>query len=196
MLILSKHISSCVLRNALLIRSGPQLSNNVLPAITSLKTYAPLSAHLKTPIQKFGNDYLYKQKDMNRPLSPHLGIYQPQLTWYLSGAHRISGCVMGTAVGLMAIALLVTPFDFSQLIEYIRLLGLPTAFVYFVKFAIAWTLTFHSLNGIRFLGFDMAMGIDLASVYRSGWAVLVASIVLAIVFTFWRKTDKEVSLQK
>jgi hypothetical protein len=27
----------------------------------------------------------------NRPLSPHLTIYQPQLTWYMSGLHRITG---------------------------------------------------------------------------------------------------------
>lgn len=27
----------------------------------------------------------------NRPLSPHLTIYQPQITWYMSGFHRFTG---------------------------------------------------------------------------------------------------------
>lgn len=47
-----------------------------------------------TPVQKFGFEYLKKQKSLHRPLSPHLTIYKPQLTWMLSGAHRFSGCLM------------------------------------------------------------------------------------------------------
>lgn len=27
----------------------------------------------------------------NRPLAPHLTIYAPQLTWYMSAFHRITG---------------------------------------------------------------------------------------------------------
>jgi len=34
-----------------------------------------------------------------RPISPHLAIYQPQLTWVLSIAHRVSGA--GLAVGTL-----------------------------------------------------------------------------------------------
>jgi succinate dehydrogenase (ubiquinone) cytochrome b560 subunit len=48
----------------------------------------------ETPIQKFGFEYLKKQTSSHRPLSPHLTIYKPQLTWMLSGAHRVSGCLM------------------------------------------------------------------------------------------------------
>lgn len=48
----------------------------------------------QTPVQKFGFEYLKRQQSLHRPLSPHLTIYKPQLTWMLSGAHRISGCVM------------------------------------------------------------------------------------------------------
>ena len=35
-----------------------------------------------------------------RPVSPHLQIYQPQLTWLMSGLHRITGA--GLAVGACA----------------------------------------------------------------------------------------------
>ena len=48
----------------------------------------------KTAVQKFGWEYLQRQEKSGRPLSPHLNIYKPQLTWMLSGFHRISGCVM------------------------------------------------------------------------------------------------------
>jgi succinate dehydrogenase/fumarate reductase cytochrome b subunit len=66
----------------------------------------------QTQIQKFGFEYLKKQKSMNRPLSPHLNIYKPQLTWMLSGAHRVSGSIMG---GSKALELHILNFYFSTL---------------------------------------------------------------------------------
>ena len=38
---------------------------------------------------------LLRQQRKVRPVSPHLEIYQPQITWYLSGIHRITGCALG-----------------------------------------------------------------------------------------------------
>lgn len=40
---------------------------------------------------------------INRPLSPHLTIYKPQLTSTLSIFHRISGAFLGAAVRLLVI---------------------------------------------------------------------------------------------
>jgi hypothetical protein len=36
-------------------------------------------------------DSFAKSKRLNRPISPHLFIYQPQLTWVLSGLNRATG---------------------------------------------------------------------------------------------------------
>jgi succinate dehydrogenase (ubiquinone) cytochrome b560 subunit len=38
---------------------------------------------------------LLRQQRKVRPVSPHLTIYQPQITWYLSGLHRITGAAVG-----------------------------------------------------------------------------------------------------
>ncbi len=40
---------------------------------------------------------------INRPLSPHLTIYKPQLTSTFSIFHRISGAFLGAAVRLLVI---------------------------------------------------------------------------------------------
>ena len=40
---------------------------------------------------------------INRPLSPHLTIYKPQLTSTLSIFHRISGAFLGAAVRSLVI---------------------------------------------------------------------------------------------
>jgi len=52
----------------------------------------------KTPVQNFGWQYLQRQQALGRPLSPHLNIYKPQLTWLISGGHRIAGCVMSGSI--------------------------------------------------------------------------------------------------
>ena len=43
---------------------------------------------------------------------------------------------------------------------------------------IALSFYFHLCNGIRHLFWDAGLGLDLATTYRSGYAVLVASIAL------------------
>ena len=47
----------------------------------------------------------YASAAVKRPLSPHLTIYQPQLTWLLSISYRVSGVVLS----LCACALLENP---------------------------------------------------------------------------------------
>jgi succinate dehydrogenase cytochrome b556 subunit len=42
---------------------------------------------------------------INRPLSPHLTIYKPQLTSTLSIFHRISGAFLGAAVRSLVITI-------------------------------------------------------------------------------------------
>ncbi|VDO93527.1 unnamed protein product, partial [Soboliphyme baturini] len=147
----------------------------------------PACSAAKTPVQQWGWDYLQRQKALNRPIAPHLTVYKPMLTWMVSGLHRITGVAMGITVAMLSIGFMVVPFDFPSLIEFIRNLQLPVAFVYAVKYIIAWPLTFHTLNGIRFLGFDLAYGTDIRSVYKSGWTIVALSILIAAALTFWEK---------
>ena len=61
----------------------------------------------KTPVQQFGFEYLKQQQALGRPISPHLNIYKPQLTWIISGGHRISGCIMSGSEFIIQLILLV-----------------------------------------------------------------------------------------
>lgn len=40
-------------------------------------------------------DPFKKSARLNRPTSPHLTIYQPQLTWYMSAFNRITAAAIG-----------------------------------------------------------------------------------------------------
>ena len=115
----------------------------------------------------------------DRPISPHLQIYKPQLTTVMSILHRITGVglVMGAAVlvaWLIAVAHGAAAFDTAQAIAgawYGRLL----------LFLWAFALFYHLCNGIRHLGWDTGHGLDLKSVYLTGWIVVAASLALTII---------------
>lgn len=115
----------------------------------------------------------------NRPLSPHLQVYRPQLTSVLSIFHRMSGAGLwlGTVVltyWLYATALGPEHYDtaqaiFGSWIGMLLLLGWSVALFY------------HLCNGIRHLFWDAGYGYDLDTAARSGWAVMLATLVLTAV---------------
>lgn len=74
----------------------------------------------------------------------------------------------------------LTPVDFTTFIEFLRNLHLPTAVTSMMKFIVVFPIIFHSLNGVRFMGFDLAKGTDIKSVYRSGYLVLGISFVITL----------------
>jgi succinate dehydrogenase / fumarate reductase cytochrome b subunit len=114
----------------------------------------------------------------DRPISPHLQIYKFQLTSVLSILHRFTGLglVAGAAVlvaWLIAAAHGAAAFDTAQVIAgawYGRLL----------LFLWAFALFYHLCNGVRHLGWDAGLGLDLGSVYLTGWIVVIAAVLLTI----------------
>ena len=115
----------------------------------------------------------------DRPLSPHLQVYRPQLTSALSIFHRITGTI--NAVGtLLLIWWLVAaasgPAAFGQVQAF---LGSPIGYI--ILFGWSVTIFYHLCNGIRHLFWDAGYGFELDNVYRSGWAVLIGTGVLTLV---------------
>ena len=112
----------------------------------------------------------------NRPLSPDLQIYRPQLTSVLSISHRITGIALSIGTILLISWLIVAaagPQAYSFLQGFMRSwLGLPLLF--------GWTFSFffHLCNGIRHLVWDAGYGFELRTIYASGWSVVAAASVL------------------
>ncbi len=113
-----------------------------------------------------------------RPTSPHLQIYRLQLTSILSILHRIAGIFLSLGIlaliyWLVAAAASVEAFDQAQHLAA-SIIGRSLLFL--------WTGAFfyHLLNGLRHLAWDAGWGFELTAVYRSGWAVLIGSVVLSL----------------
>jgi succinate dehydrogenase / fumarate reductase cytochrome b subunit len=113
-----------------------------------------------------------------RPLSPHLQVYRPQLTSVLSILHRLTGILLGMGTlalvyWLMAAAAGPKYFKFAQMLAG----SIPGRVLLF-----GWTLclVYHLLNGIRHLVWDTGRGLEIDQVYRSGRLAIAATIILTI----------------
>jgi succinate dehydrogenase / fumarate reductase cytochrome b subunit len=114
----------------------------------------------------------------NRPLSPHLSIYRPQLTSMTSILTRITGNAMLISALLVVwwfLAAATSP-------EYFAIADgvLTSWFGDLVMVLSLWGLWYHTLAGIRHLIWDNAMGLDLDTAYKLGYAVIGGSFVLTL----------------
>ena len=111
-----------------------------------------------------------------RPLSPHLQVYKPQITMVMSILHRITGVVL--AVGsLLFVAWLVAVAGGADAFELARA-ALASVPGQIVLFGLSACLVYHFLNGIRHLAWDAGHGFEIPKFYASGYAVAVLTVLL------------------
>ena len=111
-----------------------------------------------------------------RPLSPHLQIYQPQLTSLMSILHRLSGVFLSLGSVVLACWLIAAA---SGVESYQQAQDLLSSWLgLLLLFGWSFALFYHLCNGIRHLFWDIGLGMDIPMVYLSGKLVLVASFVL------------------
>ncbi|KAF9048891.1 succinate dehydrogenase cytochrome b560 subunit [Panaeolus papilionaceus] len=130
-------------------------------------------------------EILNKQR-LARPNSPHFTIYQPQLTWLGSIANRATGAALSVLLYGFSIAYLIAPgtFDSTHVVECIA--SLPESVKYAGKAILAAPFAFHSLNGLRHLGWDLVKFITVKGAYVSGYVVIGASAISTVVLTLWK----------
>ena len=114
----------------------------------------------------------------NRPLSPHLQVYRPQLTSVLSILHRITGVALLVGT-LLLIYWLAAAAAGPEAFETARgVIGSVLGRLFLFGWTVA--LFYHLCNGIRHLFWDAGYGFELEAAYRSGWLVVGASSVLRL----------------
>lgn len=124
-----------------------------------------------------------KNLRLNRPQSPHLTIYKPQLTSMLSITHRGTGIALTGYAAIFGIAAIACPDGANSVISLIEGLQLGSASLAALKFTLAFPFAFHTVNGVRHLFWDLGKFLTIKEVYTTGYAMLLASTVLAIALT-------------
>lgn len=114
----------------------------------------------------------------NRPLSPHLAIYRPQLTSMTSILTRITGNAMLVAALLIVwwfLAAATSPGYFEVVNGFVT-----SWFGDLIMFLSVLGLWYHTLAGVRHLIWDMGYCLDIPTAEKLGVACMVGSVVLTI----------------
>lgn len=115
----------------------------------------------------------------NRPLSPHLQVYNLPLSARLSILHRITGIGLGIG-GVVAVwwftALARGPERFAS-VDWLLTSWLGGL----VMIGFAAELWYHFFTGVRHLWMDTGAGYDLETAHKSGIVVLIATGVMTVI---------------
>jgi succinate dehydrogenase / fumarate reductase cytochrome b subunit len=115
-------------------------------------------------------------KRVERPLSPHLQIYRPQMTSISSILTRITGNGVIVAVVLAVWWLLAAATSDSYF-------AVADAVVtsWFGDLVFTAAVWYHFLAGLRHLYYDAGKGMDIPTAEKLGWACIIGSVVLTAI---------------
>ncbi len=117
--------------------------------------------------------------ERQRPLSPNMQLYRPQLTSVLSIVNRLTGILLSIA----AIALVIWLAAGAAGPQAYAIVKAPLASWtgQVILFAFTFAFFLHLLGGIRHLVWDTVHGFELRAIYMSGWTVVTGSVVMTVV---------------
>ncbi|MGU9957228.1 MAG: succinate dehydrogenase, cytochrome b556 subunit [Arenicellales bacterium WSBS_2016_MAG_OTU3] len=113
-----------------------------------------------------------------RPLSPHLQIYKPQITSMMSILHRVTGVVL--SFGLLLLAYWIISAAYGETAFTFASAVLGSWFGKLIMFGWTLALFYHLCNGIRHLCWDAGYGFDLETVDLSSKLVIGGAVVLTL----------------
>ena len=116
-----------------------------------------------------------------RPLSPHLQVYKWQLSSLLSITHRLTSIINLTGISFFALWICML-FLGENVFSYFEIFS-KTFIGKFIFIGFSWSFSYHLLNGIRHMFWDIGYGYDIKVANLSGIIVLVLSFILT--FLAW-----------
>jgi len=119
----------------------------------------------------------------NRPLSPHLTIYRPQMTSISSIFVRITGNAL-LAATLLLIAWLLAASTSAVAFAWVQCV-ITSWFGDLVFLLSLWALWYHTLGGLRHLIWDTGRGLELKTAERMGWMMIIGSLLLTVLTVIW-----------
>ena len=112
------------------------------------------------------------------PLSPHLQIYRWHLSMILSITHRIIGIV--NSIAIILICLWTISLLFGEENYEITKILFQSLFGKLLITSLSWSFSFHILNEIRHLIWDLGYGFDLKISKITGIITIIGSLALTI----------------
>jgi succinate dehydrogenase / fumarate reductase cytochrome b subunit len=113
-----------------------------------------------------------------RPLSPHLQIYRPEITSVLSILHRFTGVALSVGTVLLVWWLWSAAAGPDAFAAASGFLGSVVGQI--LLFGWTFALFYHLANGIRHLGWDAGWGYELPTVRATGWLAVAGAAGLTL----------------
>ncbi len=114
-----------------------------------------------------------------RPLSPHLQVYKPQLTSFMSILNRATGVAL--AIGTLMVVWWLLAAATSETAYNIAMGFAHTKIGTFMLFGWSVALFYHLTNGVRHLFWDAGYLLTIKKAYRAGYVVMLATAILTAV---------------
>lgn len=120
----------------------------------------------------------------DRPLSPHLQIYKVQVTSFFSIMHRLTGVLLFFLLMIFSWHFILHVY-FPELFIVVYLNALLSTSVAKLAYVLCFIgFTYHFLNGIRHLLWDMGLNLEINGVSRSAILLTVTLLLSTIAFLF------------
>ncbi len=115
---------------------------------------------------------------IERPLSPHIGIYRWQVSSSLSILHRFTGVMLSIGAFVLVGWLVTLAAGYEA---YARLIG-GLSGIFGRTFLFVWSFSFfyHLCNGVRHLFWDAGIGFDKARAQQTGWVVVAVAATMTV----------------
>ena len=114
--------------------------------------------------------------DNNRPLSPHLQVYRPQITSFLSILHRLTGVALAVGTIFFTYWLLSATYGAEKFATAQALFGSLVGQL--ILWGFTFSIFFHLGNGIRHIAWDAGWGFEMDRLRATGWLVVVFALVM------------------
>lgn len=114
----------------------------------------------------------------NRPLSPHLTIYRPQMTSMTSIFVRLTGNAVIVAALMITwwfVAAAAGPESFAAANGFVT-----SWFGDLVLFLSTWAIWYHLLGGVRHLIWDLGYGLEVEKSETMGMIMIIGSVLMTI----------------
>jgi succinate dehydrogenase cytochrome b subunit len=116
-------------------------------------------------------------RPFGRPLSPHLQIYRWPITMAASITHRATGIALAAGTLLLTWWLIAAASGAAAYGSFMAAATHPIGKV--VLFGFLWSLSFHLLNGVRHLFWDIGYGFHVPTAKLTAALVYAGSLILA-----------------
>ncbi|KAM3508708.1 hypothetical protein MY11210_006627 [Beauveria gryllotalpidicola] len=179
---IAQRVGVAAMRRTVFSQNMPRLA---MAARISTTQARPIETTRLSPPE--GDSILAKQR-LQRPISPHLGIYKRSQTWFSASAWtRITGCTLSGTAYAYFLTYLIAPLAGFHVESQSLVAGfaaLPFAVQGLVKLGLGFPFVFHFINGMRHLSYDMLKGFAKKQIRTSERTILGVSLLTTLYLAF------------